>query len=146
MNSLPLGVTLLVLFAGLLHATWNALIKSSRSDALLDTALITAGSWLSAAAVIPFLPFPDRAAWPYMATSAAIHFGYYVALAGAYQHGDLGYAYPIMRGTAPLLVTLSGIVFLGELPRNDRGKVDRRQLLADPVVPVVPVGPVERGR
>jgi drug/metabolite transporter (DMT)-like permease len=116
LNALPLHVTLLVLFAGLLHATWNALLKASQGDPLLDTALITAGTWVVATLLLPFLPLPAPGAWPFMATSAVIHFGYYVSLAGAYKHGDLGYAYPLMRGIAPLLVTVSGLAFLGELP------------------------------
>ena len=33
---------------------------------------------------------------------------YYITLNGAYQHGELGTTYPIMRGFAPLLVALSG--------------------------------------
>jgi hypothetical protein len=35
---------------------------------------------------------------PYIAASLVIHIGYYIALAGAYQHGDLGLTYPMMRG------------------------------------------------
>ena len=42
--------------------------------------------------------------------------GYYIALVGAYQNGDLGLTYPIMRGFAPLLVALGSGVFIGELP------------------------------
>jgi drug/metabolite transporter (DMT)-like permease len=45
-----------------------------------------------------------------------IHFAYYVTLAGAYRRGDLSFAYPLMRGVAPLLVTLLGVVLLGERP------------------------------
>ena len=36
-------VTTLVLGAALLHASWNAIIKSSR-DVMLDTALVAAGA------------------------------------------------------------------------------------------------------
>jgi drug/metabolite transporter (DMT)-like permease len=50
------------------------------------------------------------------AASVVIHFGYYLTLAEAYRTGDLSFAYPLMRGTAPLLVTLLGVVFLRELP------------------------------
>jgi len=39
---LTLGVTLAVLGAALLHAAWNAMVKSGR-DVLLDTALVTLG-------------------------------------------------------------------------------------------------------
>ncbi|TMH25035.1 MAG: hypothetical protein E6H64_00115, partial [Betaproteobacteria bacterium] len=102
---------------GFLHAGWNALLKSSPGgDALLDTATVVAGSSLWGLAVVPFVPLPAAAAWPYMATSAVIHFGYYLTLAQAYRTGDLSFAYPLMRGTAPLIVALLGIAFLRELP------------------------------
>ncbi|MET0204482.1 MAG: EamA family transporter [Casimicrobiaceae bacterium] len=114
---LSLGVTLAVLAAGLLHAGWNALIKSAGGgDALLDTATIIAGSTLCSFVALPFLPVPLAEAWPMAIASVIIHFGYYLTLAEAYRTGDLSFAYPLMRGTAPLLVTLLGIVFLGELP------------------------------
>jgi drug/metabolite transporter (DMT)-like permease len=114
---LTLGITLAVLGAGLLHASWNALLKSAPGgDALLDTATVVAGSALWGLAVVPFVPLPAVAAWPYMATSAAIHFGYYLTLAQAYRTGDLSFAYPLMRGSAPLLVALLGVAFLRELP------------------------------
>jgi predicted HD phosphohydrolase len=58
---LSLGVTLAVLGAGLLHAGWNALIKSAGGgDALLDTATIIAGSTLCSLCALPFL----RRRWP----------------------------------------------------------------------------------
>jgi drug/metabolite transporter (DMT)-like permease len=114
---LTLGVTLAVLGAGLMHAGWNALIKSATGgDALLDTATIIGGSTLVSVLALPFLPVPLAVAWPMAAASVIIHFGYYLTLAEAYRTGDLSFAYPLMRGTAPLLVTLLGIVFLRELP------------------------------
>ena len=51
-----------------------------------------------------------------VAASMVIHFGYYITLAHAYRTGDLSFAYPLMRGTAPLLVAVLGMVFLRELP------------------------------
>ena len=114
---LTLGVTLAVLGAGLLHASWNALVKSAPGgDALLDTATVVAGSALWGLVVVPFVPLPNPAAWPYMAASAAIHFGYYLTLAQAYRTGDLSFAYPLMRGSAPLIVAVLGVAFLRELP------------------------------
>jgi drug/metabolite transporter (DMT)-like permease len=113
---ITLPVTLAVLGAGFLHALWNAMLKSAAGEPLLDTALIVAGSSVVALALLPFVAFPVRAAWPFMALSAAIHFAYYVTLAGAYRRGDLSFAYPLMRGVAPLIVTLLGVVFLGERP------------------------------
>jgi drug/metabolite transporter (DMT)-like permease len=115
---LTLGVTLAVLGAGMLHAGWNALLKSAGGgDPLLDTATVVAGSTVCSLLVLPFVPLPDAAAWPFIATSTVIHVAYYLTLAQAYRTGDLSFAYPLMRGTAPLLVTVLGAVFLRELPQ-----------------------------
>ena len=117
MTELSLGVTLAVLAAGLLHAGWNALLKSAPGgDPMLDMATIVAGSAVCGLVVIPFVGVPDPAAWNFAALSAFIHWAYYVTLAHAYRTGDLSFAYPLMRGTAPLIVTLLGIAFLHEWP------------------------------
>ncbi len=108
-------VTTLVLGAALLHAGWNAIIKSSR-DVMFDTALLAAGAGVLSLPLIALMPVPASASWPYLAASVAIHVGYFATLARAYRTGDLGHAYPLMRGTAPLLVALSGIVLLDERP------------------------------
>jgi drug/metabolite transporter (DMT)-like permease len=116
-GELTLGITLAVLAAALLHAGWNALLKSAPGgDALLDMATVVAASSLCGAAVAPLVGMPDPAAWKFAALSTALHFGYYVALSQAYRTGDLSFAYPLMRGTAPLLVTGLGVAFLGEWP------------------------------
>ena len=117
MPELSLGITLAVIGAGLLHASWNALLKSAPGgDPMLDTASVVAGSSVWALIVLPFVPWPDPAAWKFVALSSTIHFAYYITLAHAYRMGDLSFAYPLMRGTAPLIVTVLGIVFLHELP------------------------------
>ncbi|HYG54994.1 MAG TPA: DMT family transporter [Burkholderiales bacterium] len=112
---MPVEVTLAVLAAALAHASWNAMIKSSR-DVLLDMTLIT---FLAGVVVLPllfFVPAPDRASWPYLAGSVALHIGYYFAVVGAYRAGDLSHGYPIMRGVAPVLTSVSAAVLLNEFP------------------------------
>jgi drug/metabolite transporter (DMT)-like permease len=116
-QELSLGVTLAVLGAGLLHAGWNALLKSAPGgDPMLDTATVVAGSCVWALVVLPFVPLPDPSAWKFIAASTVIHFAYYVTLAHAYRTGDLSFAYPLMRGSAPLIVAVLGVAFLQELP------------------------------
>jgi len=112
---LTFGVTLAVLGAALMHAAWNALIKSGR-EPLLDMALLTlAGSLLAIAiAIVATVPPPPAAAWPYIAASTVVHIGYYATLAAAYRAGDLSHGYPIMRGTAPLLTATGTWLALGE--------------------------------
>lgn len=108
-------IVLAVLCAAMLHASWNALIKSG-DDKAADAALITVAG---AVVALPFLfctGLPDFKAWPYVMTSLVIHIGYYIALVEAYRHGELGLTYPIMRGVAPLLVALGSGVFIGEAP------------------------------
>ncbi|MBL8372072.1 MAG: EamA family transporter [Burkholderiaceae bacterium] len=102
-----------VLFGALLHASWNALVKSS-SDKAMDTALIHVIGSVVAIPLLVVVGLPAAESWPFIAASVVIHIGYYIALTGAYQHGDLGLTYPLMRGTAPLLVALSASVLLGE--------------------------------
>jgi len=102
-----------VLFGALLHASWNAMVKSS-ADKALDTALIHLTGSLVALPLLLLLGPPAAASWPFILASVVIHIGYYVALAGAYRHGDLGLTYPLMRGTAPLLVALSAVFTVGE--------------------------------
>ena len=107
------AITFAVLGAALLHASWNALLKAG-SDPLLDTALVALSGTLVALPLVFFVAPPEPASWPYLATSATIHFGYYAALVGAYKAGDLSHGYPIMRGVAPLLVALASAFWFGE--------------------------------
>lgn len=107
------GITLAVLGAALLHATWNAMVKSS-TDKLLDTALVCIGG---AAVTLPFLLFvqpPPERTWPYLGASLVIHVAYFFAIVGAYRAGDLSHGYPIMRGIAPLLVAVAAFAVFGE--------------------------------
>lgn len=103
----------LVLIGALLHAIWNALVKSS-TDKAMDTALIHLLGSILTLPLILIVGWPVAATWPYIVGSVTIHIAYYIALAGAYRHGDLGLTYPLMRGTAPLLVALSATITVGE--------------------------------
>jgi phosphonate utilization associated putative membrane protein len=111
--SLSGPVFLAVLFGALLHAAWNALIKSGH-DKALDTALVHSVGVFIAVPLVMVTGLPPVAAWPYLAASLLIHIGYYIALTGAYKHGDLSLTYPVMRGCAPLLVALGSLTFVGE--------------------------------
>jgi phosphonate utilization associated putative membrane protein len=102
-----------VLFGALLHAGWNALVKSS-TDKALDMAVIHLIGSVLALPLVMLVGWPRAEAWPFIGASVLIHIGYYIATTRAYQHGDLGLTYPLMRGVAPLLVALSASFTLGE--------------------------------
>jgi drug/metabolite transporter (DMT)-like permease len=107
-------VALLVLLSALMHAGWNFFVKAS-ADRLLDfTGLVLAGG-LVAACALPWLPPPAGASWPWLLTTTVVHVGYYALLMRAYQHADLSIAYPLMRGSAPVLVALAAPL-AGDVP------------------------------
>jgi drug/metabolite transporter (DMT)-like permease len=112
---MTLGVAALVLFAALLHAAWNALIKAS-GDAVRDTAAVAAGAGLVAALLLPWVAAPAPAGLPYLLASCVLHQGYFALVAAAYRSGDLSFAYPLMRGLAPLLVAVASLVVLPHTP------------------------------
>lgn len=97
----------LALAAALLHASWNALLRSG-ADRLWTVTVMSVSSTIIALGLILVLPLPDRASWPYIALSVFLQVGYSVFLAIAYQHGNLSQVYPVVRGLVPLLVTLGG--------------------------------------
>lgn len=114
-QALTWPVVLAVLFAALLHATWNALIKRS-DDPFADLVLLTLGAGVLAAPGLLVVPALPPASWPYLAASLVIHLGYYATLIATYRHADLSVGYPLMRGSAPLLVALLGMAVLAEHP------------------------------
>jgi drug/metabolite transporter (DMT)-like permease len=115
--ALSLTVSFAVLLAALLHASWNALIKGGR-DVLLDTSALVVGAGLLALPFVFIVPLPAPASWPFIAASVTIHLAYYYLLIAAYRAGDLSLVYPLMRGVAPLLTAVLGVVLLGELPSS----------------------------
>lgn len=111
---IPLPVALAVLGAALLHALWNALLKSG-GDKQLDAVGLAAGSGVVALVAAPFFGTPAPASWPWIAASATVHIAYFWLLAEAYRWGDLSFSYPIMRGGGPLIVTVAGAAAFGEV-------------------------------
>ena len=110
---MPLVVFAIVMAAALLHASWNAIVKSA-GDKFLTTIMVTAAAAALAAALLPFLPAPAAASWPYAAASAVLQVIYFLLVARTYQVADMSQTYPLMRGTAPLIVALVSEFKLGD--------------------------------
>jgi uncharacterized membrane protein len=55
----------------------------------------------------------DHAAIPYIAGSAALELAYFALLAAVYGRADISFAYPVARGSAPVLVLVISVAFLG---------------------------------
>jgi drug/metabolite transporter (DMT)-like permease len=108
-------VTTAVLLAAVTHAGWNALAHRIE-DKLVGFTLIAGGGMLIGLVMAPIVAFPASGAWPYLIASALIHIAYYLLLMRSFRLGDFGQAYPIARGTAPLVVTVLAAVFAHEVP------------------------------
>ena len=106
------SVFLVVLLAALLHASWNALVKSHK-DKFLGLAAIVFGSVPWALILILYVPFPSDKAIPYIVLSAIIHNGYYWFLLSAYRFGDYTVVYPISRGSGTILVATVSLILFG---------------------------------
>jgi drug/metabolite transporter (DMT)-like permease len=102
-----------VLSAAFLHATWNAIVKAG-GDKFLTTITVTTAAAALSAGLLPFLRAPAPASWPFAITSAAFQITYFLLVARTYQVADMSQTYPLMRGTAPLIVAVVSVFRLGE--------------------------------
>jgi len=103
----------LALFAAILHASWNAFLRTG-ADRLWTVTVMSFSSTVLAIPLAIFNGFPATSAWLYVGLSACLQVGYSVFLVAAYKHGELGQVYPIVRGSVPLLVTLGGFLLAGQ--------------------------------
>ena len=99
-----------VLLAALLHARWNASVKTgnNKQTAMLVLTLAHASFGLC---FIPFFPMPQGEVWIWLLASGFIHMFYQLFLGFAYQRGDLSRAYSIARCGAPVIVLIVSVVF-----------------------------------
>ncbi|WP_063551644.1 EamA family transporter [Burkholderia territorii] len=111
--NVPIPVLFAVLCAAFLHASWNALVRSS-GDRLRSATVLQIAIGLLALLFLPAAAPITPASWACVVASAVLHVVYTLLLVRAYEHGDLSVAYPVARGTAPLLVTLGAAAFAGE--------------------------------
>ena len=103
---------LMMIASGSIHAVVNAIVKGGR-DKMAARAVTDGSSAIILLPVTFFVALP-HGAWTWLAASAAIHALYLYALIRAYQVADLSAAYPVLRGTAPVVTALVAIGLLGE--------------------------------
>lgn len=111
--SMPVAVVAVVLVAAVLHATWNAIAKAV-PDQFAVLTMLTLTPMVCALIALPFVPVPEPAAWPPLVASALVQAAYSVLLLRSYRLGDFAQAYPIARGTGPLLVAGAAALLLSE--------------------------------
>jgi hypothetical protein len=89
----------LTLLAAMLHATWNALLRSSL-DRLWSVTIMSFATTLAAVPFALLLPLPLTQSWMYLVISAVLQVAYIILLAHAYRSGELAQVYPVVRGSA----------------------------------------------
>lgn len=109
----------LALAAAAIHGTWNVLVKVSGDPiSAFRRATLVAALAATAGAVPAWLAFGrpslNASAAGLCVLSATLETVYLWLLSAAYRRGDLSAAYPIARGTAPLIAVAIGLVVLNE--------------------------------
>ena len=108
---MPLTVFLAIIFAALLHAIWNAMVKKG-DDKYISLTAVVLGHVPISIVVIFFTPTLSFQSIPYIFISAIFLSGYEWCLLSAYRLEDYTKVYPIARGTAPIfIVVLSLLLF-----------------------------------
>ena len=110
---MELYLTALVLVSAVLHAGWNALVKTG-ADRVLTMAVVIGTNSVLALAALPFVTPPAPESRIYLGLSALVHIGYFFFLIQAYRVGDLSHVYPVARGAAPLIIAGGAAIFAGE--------------------------------
>jgi EamA-like transporter family. len=110
---MTLTVFSVLLFAALLHASWNAIVKAG-TDKLYSAISVSGSAAVIALILLPFSPQPAQESALWLALSCVLQVIYTVLVAKTYQISDMSQTYPLMRGTAPLLVAAVGLCLPGE--------------------------------
>ena len=110
---MPTTAFVLALLAAMLHAGWNLVVKAA-DDRVASALAVTWGAALVNVPVLVALGPPSAEAVPYLGAAAIVHTAYMLWLARAYRLADFALSYPLARGTAPLLVSVGGVVFASD--------------------------------
>jgi drug/metabolite transporter (DMT)-like permease len=106
---LSLIVIGLAFASAVLHAAWNAILRSGE-DRLQFIAIMYFATGIAALPFAIWLGLPAIASLPYLLISACLEVGYGITLAAAYKSGSLNQVYPIARGGALVIITALGVV------------------------------------
>ncbi len=103
----------LVLISAFMHATWNAVVRAG-SSRFMTLALVDGTALLICLAALPLVDVPSLQVWGYVLLSVVLNTVYRLFLIKAYETGDFGQVYPVMRGVPPVLVALFSYFLLHE--------------------------------
>lgn len=102
----------MMIASGSIHAVVNAILKGGK-DKMAARATIDGSSAVLLLPATLLVPLP-AGAWGWLLATAFLHCAYLYALVRAFETSDFSAAYPILRGTAPLVTAAVAIGLLGE--------------------------------
>lgn len=113
---MSLTVFVAMLASALLHAAWNAWVKSRRDSGAAMAALVI-GAGLPNLVVLAVFGLPAAPAWPWIAGTVLLSVAALTLLATAYREGDFAVAFPMIRGLIPVVLAAAAVPLFGETPR-----------------------------
>lgn len=112
MDNSDIAITL-VLISAFMHATWNAVVRAG-SSRFMTLAMVDGTALVICLLALPLVSAPSLDVWGYILVSVGLNTVYRLFLIKAYETGDFGQVYPVMRGIPPVLVALFSYFLLHE--------------------------------
>jgi drug/metabolite transporter (DMT)-like permease len=111
---MPFSALLLLVLSALLHAAYYGFYKRSADKQVFVWWFLLVAVVIYSPVLILNRPVIPAQAWPWLLLSSLADVAYFAIVGKAFEEGDLSVVYPLARGAAPLLITLGGVLFLGE--------------------------------
>ena len=102
-----------MLASALLHASWNAWVKS-RHDPYGGLIALGVGAIWPNLLLLAWFGLPERAPWGWLALTIALSVPAQALLGRAYREGDFAVAYPVVRGLNPVVIAVASVFVYGE--------------------------------
>jgi drug/metabolite transporter (DMT)-like permease len=111
---MPFSALLLLVLSALLHAAYYGFYKRSADKQVFAWWFLLVAVVIYSPALIFNRPVIPVQGWLCLLLSGLADTAYFVIVGKALEKGDLSVVYPLARGAPPLLITLGGVLFLGE--------------------------------
>lgn len=99
MDNSDIAITL-VLISAFMHATWNAVVRAG-SSRFMTLAMVDGTALVICLLALPLVSVPSLEVGSYIFVSVVLNTVYRLFLIHAYETGDFGQVYPVMRGVPP---------------------------------------------
>lgn len=111
---MPISALLLLVLSALLHSAYYGFYKQSADKQAFVWWFLFIAVVIYSPTLILNRPVIPAQGWICLLLSGLMDMAYFVSMGKAFKDGDLSVVYPLARGTPPLLITLGGVLLLGE--------------------------------